>query len=134
MEFMELIGLEDLRAAADRIAGRVLRTPLLPWDEALWLKAENLQPVGAFKQRGAFNAVARLSAAERAAGVLTHSSGNHGAAVARAARAFGVPATVVVPDSAVASKVRAIKELGAEILVVPAAAQNRGSPKSRVKF
>jgi threonine dehydratase len=121
MVAMTLIGLDEVRAAADRIAGRVLRTPLLTWDDRLRLKAENLQPVGAFKQRGAFNAVARLPPAERAAGVLTHSSGNHGAALAAAARGFGVPAVVVVPDTAVASKVRAVKELGAEIVVVPAA-------------
>ncbi|MGC1210430.1 MAG: pyridoxal-phosphate dependent enzyme, partial [Micromonospora sp.] len=90
---MDLVSLADVRAAADDIAGTVVRTPLLPtlWDDELWLKPESLQPVGSFKLRGATHAVARLDPAARARGVVTHSSGNHGQALAYAARAAGIP-------------------------------------------
>lgn len=131
---MELIELDDVRAAAERIRGRVTRTPLLPCPWAageLWLKAENLQPVGAFKLRGALNALSRLDPGARAAGVVTHSSGNHGSALAYAARYFDAPCTVVVPGAAVASKVRAIKDLGAEVISV--APEERLAAAERVR-
>ncbi|MEV0806444.1 threonine/serine dehydratase [Micromonospora sp. NPDC050200] len=120
---MELISIEDVRAAADDIAGTVVRTPLLPalWDDELWLKPENLQPVGSFKLRGATHAVARLDLAARSRGVVTHSSGNHGQALAYAARAFGVPCMVVVPEGAPQVKVDRIRALGAEVRLVPRA-------------
>ncbi|HEY0641526.1 MAG TPA: threonine/serine dehydratase [Pseudonocardiaceae bacterium] len=111
------MGLDDVRAAAERIAGRVLRTPLLSTvDHPLLVKPENLQPTGAFKLRGATNAVLRLG---HSAGVVTHSSGNHAQAVALAAREAGLPATVVMPEGAVAAKVAATRALGADVVLVP---------------
>jgi len=121
MAGVELVGLSGVRAAARQLRRRVVRTPLLPspWP-GLWLKPENLQPTGAFKLRGATYALARLPAGRRAAGVVTHSSGNHGLACAYAARAAGLPCTVVVPEAAAPHKVAAIRELGAEVVPVPA--------------
>lgn len=118
-----LVSLDDVRAAAKRLDGVALRTPLVPapWDPGLLLKAESLQPIGAFKIRGAVNAVAALPAGRRARGVVTHSSGNHAQAVAYAARAFGVPAVVVMPDVAAPGKVAATRALGAEVVLVPPA-------------
>ena len=120
---MDLVSLADVRAAAEDIAGAVVRTPLLPtlWDDELWLKPESLQPVGSFKLRGATHAVARLDPAVRVRGVVTHSSGNHGQALAYAARAAGVPCTVVVPEGAPQVKVDRIRALGAEVRLVPPA-------------
>ncbi|MEV0649427.1 threonine/serine dehydratase [Phytomonospora sp. NPDC050363] len=115
---MNLVTIDDIRAAEKAIEGLAVRTPLLraEWAGELWLKAENLQPVGAFKLRGAANAVARLP--EGTAGVITHSSGNHGRALGYAAARRGVPAVVVVPDTAPSSKVAGIAETGAEIVMV----------------
>ncbi|MFD2763823.1 threonine ammonia-lyase [Micromonospora eburnea] len=120
---MELISIEDVRAAAADVAATVVRTPLLPmpWDDGLWVKPESLQPVGSFKLRGATHAVARLDPAVRSRGVVTHSSGNHGQALAYAARAAGVPCTVVVPEGAPQVKVDRIRALGAEVVLVPPA-------------
>lgn len=120
---MDLISLDDVRAAAKNIEGVAVRTPLLPWlgHDGLRLKPESLQPIGAFKVRGAYHAVACLPAGQRAAGVVTHSSGNHGQALAYAARAFGVPAVVVMPDVASPVKIAATRALGAEIVLVPPA-------------
>ena len=121
-----LVGIDDVRAAAARVSGQVVRTPLLPcpWADGarpLWLKPENLQPTGAFKMRGAFNAVGALDPTERARGVVTHSSGNHGRALAWAAGAFGAPVIVVIPETAPAMKVEGVRALGAEIVMVPPA-------------
>jgi threonine dehydratase len=116
-----VITVDDVRAAADRIAGVPVRTPLLRLGADLWLKPENLQPVGAFKVRGATNALLALPPRVREAGVVTHSSGNHGQALAYAGRAAGVPVVVVVPDGAPAVKVDAIRGFGAEIVGVPPA-------------
>lgn len=109
--------------AAERLRERVVLTPVVrPFRiEArsgleLWLKAENLQRVGAFKARGALNAVAQLSTKGRAAGLLTYSSGNHGQAVAWAGREFGAPVTVFMPEDAPAIKVEAIESMGAKIV------------------
>jgi threonine dehydratase len=122
---MALVTIDDVRTAATRVRGQVVRTPLLPcpWtDEArpLWLKPENLQPTGAFKLRGALNALGALPAAARSRGVITHSSGNHGRALAWAARAYGVPVVVVMPDTSPPVKVDGIRELGAETVMVRA--------------
>jgi threonine dehydratase len=119
---VELVSLQDVRAAAERITGTVVRTPLLPspWSRELWLKPEGLQPTGAFKLRGATYALARLPESRRAAGVVTHSSGNHGRALAYAAREAGVPCTVVMPAEAAAHKVEATRSLGADVVLVPA--------------
>jgi threonine dehydratase len=119
----DLVSLDEIRAAAESIAGLAVRTPLLPcpWADELWLKPESLQPIGAFKIRGAANALRRLPAERRAAGVVTHSSGNHGQALAYAGRAMGVPVVVVMPDNAPELKVRATRGYGAEVVLVPAA-------------
>src|SRR5215216_523489 len=120
---VDLVTLDDVRAAAKSIAGVAVRTPLLPavWDTRLWLKPENLQPIGAFKVRGAQHAVASLPADRRAVGVVTHSSGNHGQALAYAARSFGIACVVVMPAVAAAVKVAAVRALGAEVVLVPPA-------------
>jgi threonine dehydratase len=121
---VNLVTLDEIRTAADRIRDVAVRTPLLPclWaapDRPLWLKPENLQPIGAFKIRGAYNAIAGLPDSARAGGVVAYSSGNHAQAVAYAARAFGVPAVIVVEDSAPPIKVAATRALGAEVVQVP---------------
>lgn len=123
MAGMELVELADIQAAARTIAAVAVRTPLLPspWSAQLWLKPENLQPTGAFKVRGATHAVARLPASQRAAGVITESSGNHGLAVAYAARRHRIDCVVVMPEQAAPHKVAAIRALGAEVVRVPAA-------------
>ena len=120
---MELVTLDDVRAAARNLDGVAVRTPLLPspWSDRLWLKPENLQPVGAFKLRGAYHALASLPEPVRRAGVVTHSSGNHAQAVAYAARAFRVPCVVVMPAGSVPAKVEATRRLGAEVVLVPPA-------------
>jgi threonine dehydratase len=123
---MTLVTIDDLRSAATRVSGQVVRTPMLPcpWaDDArpLWLKPESLQPTGAFKLRGALNALGALSTAARSRGVITHSSGNHGRALAWAARSYQVPVVVVMPDTSPPVKIDGIRALGAEIVIVPAA-------------
>jgi threonine dehydratase len=118
---MNLVTLDQIRQAAGNIEGVAIRTPLLDVGDGLWVKPENLQPIGAFKVRGATHAVAQLSEAARAAGVVTHSSGNHGQALAYAARRVGAPCVVVMPDVATPLKVEAVRALGAEVeLVKPA--------------
>jgi threonine dehydratase len=131
-----LVTLDAVRAAAARIAGVAVRTPLLPclWSEPkrpLLIKPESLQPTGAFKTRGAVNAVAALDPTDRAPGILTQSSGNHGQAIAFAASRFGVPATVVMPDVAPAVKKDAIRALGAEVIEVPTAERQRTADELR---
>ena len=120
---MDLVSLDQVQVAAAAISGVAVRTPLLPaaWAGDLWLKPESLQPVGSFKLRGAYHAISRLPASRRAAGVITHSSGNHAQAVAYAARAFGIPAVVVMPDVAAPVKIDAVRALGAEVVLVPPA-------------
>lgn len=118
---MGLITVQQVREAAERVAGTVVRTPVLPcpWASGeLWLKPESLQPVGSFKLRGAANAVALLSGAARSSGVVTHSSGNHGQALAYAARAAGAECTVLVPEGAPRVKVEAMRGLGAHVVAV----------------
>jgi threonine dehydratase len=113
-----LVTIEDIRAAASRIRGIALRTPLLPFRDGNWLKPECLQPTGSFKIRGAYNTLAQLTADERARGVVTHSSGNHAQAIARAARLLGIRALVVMPNNAPAVKVAGVRADGAEIELV----------------
>lgn len=112
------IELADIEAARTRIAGTVLRTPLVRYDERIWLKLENLQPTNAYKIRGAANAVAALSEEERARGVWTVSAGNAGQGVAYAARAFGVPCTVVAIETAPQTKLDRMRALGATLVPV----------------
>ena len=120
----EPIPLETIRAAQERLAGTVLRTPLVPLavadaPAAIYLKLENLQPIGSFKLRGAGNALALLDPAQLADGVWTASAGNMAQGVAWCARRLGAACAVVVPDSAPATKRQAIERLGARIVSVP---------------
>ncbi|GLZ46055.1 serine/threonine dehydratase [Actinomycetospora sp. NBRC 106375] len=120
---MTLLGPDDVAAAAAVLAGVAERTPVqdLTGDLAgLAVKREDRQPIGAFKLRGAYHAASRLTPERRAAGLVTHSSGNHGRALAWVARQLGVPCTVVAPDDAVAAKVAAMADLGARLVRVPA--------------
>lgn len=110
-----MITLDDVRAAATVIAPHVVRTPLLPFGPG-WLKPESLQPIGAFKLRGALNALARLE--NRSNGVVAYSSGNHAQAVAFAARLHGVPAAIVMPSNTPEVKIEATRALGAEVFIV----------------
>lgn len=117
------IGIKEIREAAARIGSWVHRTPVLGsrtldgrCGGTVVLKCENFQRVGAFKFRGAMNAVLQLSAAERAAGVITHSSGNHGQALAAAGQILGVPVCVVMPRTAPAVKRAATEGYGARIV------------------
>jgi threonine dehydratase len=130
-----LVEVEAIRTAAGLLAGVALRTPLVgfgPPIQRTWLKAENLQPIGAFKIRGAYVAVASLSAAERARGVITYSSGNHAQGVARAARLFGAPAVVVMPSDAPPIKRDRVVADGAEIVVVGTASDERQQVAERL--
>jgi threo-3-hydroxy-L-aspartate ammonia-lyase len=113
-----LITLDEIRAAADRLRGVALRTPLLPCGDRAFVKPENLQPTGSFKIRGAYNALSQLTQDGRRNGVVTHSSGNHAQAVARAARLLGMRAVVVMPNDAPAVKVAGVRADGAEIVFV----------------
>jgi len=112
------ISIEDIERARERIKGTVLRTPLVRFDERIWLKLENLQPTNAYKIRGGANAVASLSEEDRAKGVWTISAGNAGQGVAYAARQYGVPCTVVAIETAPQTKLDRMRALGAEIVPV----------------
>ncbi|HSQ99863.1 MAG TPA: threonine/serine dehydratase [Sphingomicrobium sp.] len=117
------IVIDDIEQARERIAGTVLRTPLVKLElgdgaPEIWLKLENLQPTNAYKIRGAANAVARLSAEERSRGVWTISAGNAGQGVAYAARSFGIPSTVVAIETAPQTKLDRMRALGATIVPV----------------
>ena len=109
----------DIEAAANRIAGKVVRTPVLERqteNATLLIKPEGLQPIGAFKIRGAINKMAQLP--PDCAGVVAHSSGNHAQAVARAAKLLGLPAVVVMPDNAPPLKRQRTEADGAEVIIV----------------
>src|SRR5258706_11067882 len=132
-----MVTLEDIQAAQKRIAGVAVRTPLLsvPLIEqkssphpALWqlfAKPENLQPIGAFKLRGAYNKIAALSEEERRRGVISYSSGNHAQGVAYAARALGTKAVIVMPGNAPKIKRDGTAALGAEIVTVGSGSEER---------
>lgn len=130
-----LVTLDAIRAAAEVIRGVTVRTPLLPFGPAIegdrfgrtraWLKPESLQPIGAFKLRGAYYNIATLPPERRAAGVVAHSSGNHAQGVARAARLLGVRAVIVMPSDAPAIKVARVRADGAEIVVVGPSSEER---------
>ena len=120
-----LVTLDDVRLAAERIRPLAQTTPLLgplPSDvdpgASVWLKCENFQPMGAFKIRGACNLIAQLPSTARHAGVITYSSGNHGQAVALVAAHFGIPAVVVMPETAPAVKVNGVRRYGGEVILV----------------
>ena len=119
-----MIPLEEVRAARERLAGKVVRTPLVrlrapEHSGAIYLKLENLQPIGSFKLRGALNAVLQEDPDHLRTGVITASAGNMGQGVAWAARELEVPCTVVVPEGAAATKLSAIEALGGRVVVVP---------------
>jgi threonine dehydratase len=125
-----MVSLGDIRAAQSLLRGVAARTPLFEWTAAsderrLFLKLENLQPIGAFKLRGAYNKVASLNDGERRCGVISYSSGNHAQGVAYAARALGVKATIVMPNNAPKNKVEATAALGAEIVIVGPGSEER---------
>jgi threonine dehydratase len=124
LEPVRPITLDEIKEARVRIAGTVVRTPLVrlelgPDNPDIRLKLENLQPISAYKLRGAANAVALLSASERARGVWTISAGNAGQGVAYAARKTGVPCTVVAIETAPTAKIERMKALGAKLILVP---------------
>ena len=117
-----MVTIDDIRAAATRIRAFAVRTPLLPalWadgDRPLWIKPENLQPIGAFKVRGAFNAIGNLDESVRTRGVVAYSSGNHAQAVAYAAAVYGIPAHLIMPRETPALKVEATRRHGAEVVL-----------------
>ena len=123
---------EDVVSAARRIEGHAHRTPVLRSRTAdallgaeLFFKCENLQRAGAFKFRGAYNALARFDAAQRRAGVVAFSSGNHAQAIALAGRLLGIPAAIVMPHDAPAAKVAATRGYGAEVIVYDRYAEDR---------
>jgi threonine dehydratase len=121
-----VVTLPDVQEAARALQGIARRTPLR-YVEALGahLKLENEQPIGAFKIRGAFNAVRKLPDAARQRGVITYSSGNHGQAVAYAARQFGVRAVIVMPETAPAVKVDGVKRWGGEVVIAGLTSEDR---------
>ncbi|MEO6444427.1 MAG: threonine/serine dehydratase [Gemmatimonadaceae bacterium] len=127
-----LVTLDDLRAAASTLRGVAIRTPLLPLDALgdqlgaeVWVKPEMLQRGGAFKFRGAYTFLSRLSAEERSRGVIAPSSGNHAQAVAYAARIFGIQATVVMPTTVMAAKRGGAERLGARVVLAGTTTNDR---------
>jgi threonine dehydratase len=121
---VEPIGVEAIRAAAQRIRGHAVRTPLLRLHAEdspaeIWLKLENLQPIGSFKIRGACNAISLADADALRRGVYTASAGNMAQGVGWMARALGIPFTVIVPDHAPEAKLAAIRRLGGRIIARP---------------
>src|SRR5678809_1596135 len=123
VELVESLNLETIRAAQQRIRPYIHRTPVLTnsWlndacRASLFFKCENFQKVGAFKARGASNAVFALEDETAQRGVATHSSGNHGAAVARAAKLRGIPAHIVMPSNSAKVKIRSVESYGARVL------------------
>src|SRR3954462_4960091 len=115
-----MVTVAEIREARERIKAIAKLTPLVDVNHVagrpLWLKCESLQPGGAFKIRGAYNMVAQLAPEERRRGVITYSSGNHGQAVALAAREMGAPAVVVMPTTAPSIKVEGARAFGAEVV------------------
>lgn len=116
-----VITVDDVLAASDRLDGKIVRTPLVPSEFVsrqlgcdVRFKAENLQHIGAFKVRGASNAVLCLTEDDARQGVVTHSSGNHAAALARAAALRGIPAHVVMPSNSMPGKIAAVRSFGVE--------------------
>jgi len=135
-----MVTFEDVEAAASRLRGVAHRTPVATsrtLDERLgarlFLKCENLQRAGAFKFRGAYNALSRLSDGERERGVLTYSSGNHAQAIALASRLLGIPATIVMPKNAPATKRRATEGYGARVVTYDPASERREEVAERMR-
>jgi threonine ammonia-lyase medium form len=117
------VSLADIERAAERLRSVAIYTPLLRsyplsdmFGAELYLKAESLQRTGSFKFRGAYNALSSLTPEERARGVITYSSGNHGQAVAAAAQLLGIPAIIVMPENAIATKIEGVRRYGAQTM------------------
>jgi threonine dehydratase len=131
-----LVSLRDVKLAAERLAPVIRRTPLITWsnefDARIYLKAENLQRFGSFKIRGAYNAIAAALADSACEGVVAHSSGNHGLAVAASARMLGIPALIVVPANAPILKRRSIAAAGTEVVIVNSDSDTRRETAARV--
>src|SRR5436189_1374680 len=126
------IDLDRIRAAHERIRAYIKRTPVMTSSRldaasgaSLFFKCENFQKIGAFKARGATNAVFSLDDVTARRGVATHSSGNHGAAVARAATLRGIPAHIVMPSNSAKVKIRAVESYGAQIVFCDPTEQSR---------
>ena len=136
-----MITLQDVEHAAERIAGRVIRTPMIPnlaisdlTGAEVVLKLDNLQVTGAFKERGAANRLSMLSADERKRGVIAMSAGNHAQAVARHAQLLGIAATIVMPKFTPSTKVTRTASWGANVVLVGefvSNAGNQGRPSRR---
>lgn len=125
-----MVTLDDIKQAQALLLGVAVRTPVLEWTGAsarrkLFLKLENLQPIGAFKLRGAYNKISSFSEAERSRGVVSYSSGNHAQGVAYAARAMGLKAVIVMPGNTPKNKLDATVALGAEVVTVGAGSEER---------
>ena len=118
-----MLSIDAIRAAARTIAGAAIRTPLVRFNAdapaEAFLKLENLQPIGAFKIRGAANAIGNMTPAQLQRGVWTASAGNMGQGVAWVARRMGIPCSVIAPDTAPDAKVRAVERLGGRVIKVP---------------
>jgi threonine dehydratase len=134
IEYSSMVTLQDIQQARALLHGIAVRTPLVLCrlsensqikDRQILVKPENLQPIGSFKLRGAYNKISSLTPEERARGVVAHSSGNHAQGVAFAARALGVKATIVMPRTAPKVKLDATRALGAEIVLVGPASEDR---------
>ena len=124
-----MVTLNDIQEARKLLRGIAVRTPLVSCalgdGRRFFIKPENLQPIGSFKLRGAYNKIASLTPEQRRRGVVAHSSGNHAQGVAYAARALGVKATIVMPSSAPGVKLDATRNLGAEVVLVGPASNDR---------
>jgi len=132
---LRIVSLNDIKQAQERLCGVIVHTPLLQWhahetsvtqdSRRLYLKPENLQPIGAFKLRGAYNKIVSLSDQEARRGVIAYSSGNHAQGVAYAARALGVKAVIVMPRDAPALKLEATASMEAELVLVGPSSSER---------
>src|ERR1035437_7021158 len=134
-----VLDLATIQAAHVRIRGHIKRTPVLTsqkldtaWGGSLFFKCENFQKTGAFKARGATNAVFSLTDAEAARGVATHSSGNHAAALARAARLRGIPAFIVMPSNSSKIKIRNVEAYGGRVTLCAPTQQAREETCARI--
>src|SRR5438132_268515 len=126
---LNMVILQDIKQAQSLLRKVAVRTPLvsckLPDGRQIFVKPENLQPIGSFKLRGAYNKISSLTPGQRSRGVVSHSSGNHAQGVAFAAKALNVKATIVMPSTAPKIKLDATRALGAEIVLVGPASDDR---------
>src|SRR5579864_7891860 len=128
MVLTSMVTLDDIKLAQRRIKGVAIRTPLVRMQSdsrIVYLKPENLQPIGSFKLRGAYNKIASLTGEQRSRGVIAYSSGNHAQGVAYAARALGCKATIVMPRIAPKLKLERTKALGAAVVEVGPSSDER---------